>query len=138
MNYLLDVNTRLAAIWSHHEHHEKVRRWFARIDGVATCPLSQLGFARVSSHSHLGYCIESEQAFSALRTFLSDPSHLFIHDDVSVSDRIPRSDLITGPAQTTDHYLAALARPHALTVATLDEPLARALPNEPQLIALIR
>jgi toxin-antitoxin system PIN domain toxin len=136
--YLLDVNVLMALLWENHEHHQISRRWLRGVNGFATCPVSQLGFARVSSHPLLGYSMSPEQAFSILRRFLADPRHRFIPDDLSCEDRVVRTDLMGGPNQITDRYLAALARHHRLSLATFDEPLATALVNEPGLVHLIR
>jgi uncharacterized protein len=54
VNFLLDVNLLMALLWENHEHHQIARRWFRGFANFATCPVSQLGFARVSSHPLLG------------------------------------------------------------------------------------
>jgi toxin-antitoxin system PIN domain toxin len=48
--FLLDVNVLLALAWPTHVHHAAAHRWFAenRAAGWATCPLTQLGFVRLS------------------------------------------------------------------------------------------
>jgi predicted nucleic acid-binding protein len=40
--------------------------------------------------------------------------------------------------QITDKYLVALARHHAFSLATLDEPLVRSFTNEPALVELVQ
>jgi len=40
--------------------------------------------------------------------------------------------------QITDYYLVALTRQHCLSLATLDEPLARAFASESALVQLVR
>jgi hypothetical protein len=37
--------------------------------------VGQLGFARISAHPMLGFCLSPEQAFGVLRRFLADPRH---------------------------------------------------------------
>lgn len=138
MTFLLDVNCLMALLWENHEHHRVARRWFQPVASFATCPVSQLGFARVSSNPLLGYGMSPEQAFSVLRHFLADPRHRFIPDDLSCEDRIVRTDLMRSANQITDRYLVALARQHKATLATFDEPLATALRQEPGLTELIR
>lgn len=138
MIYLLDVNALMALLWENHEHHGRVRTWFQRVSGFATCPVSQLGFARVSSHPLLGYGISPEDAFGVLRQLIADSRHQFISDDLSCADRVVRTDLMAGPNQITDRYLIALARQHQCSLATLDEPLARAFAAEPALVQLVR
>jgi predicted nucleic acid-binding protein len=55
VTFLLDVNLFMALLWENHEHHQIARRWFRSVNGFLTCPVAQLGFARVSSHPLLGY-----------------------------------------------------------------------------------
>jgi toxin-antitoxin system PIN domain toxin len=128
----------MALLWENHEHHQIARSWLRSVNAFATCPVSQLGFARVSSHPMLGYGMSPDQAFTVLRHFLSDSRHQFIADDLSCADRIVRTDLMRGANQVTDHYLVALARQHKLALATFDEPLDRALRSESGLVTLIR
>jgi predicted nucleic acid-binding protein len=64
---LLDVNLLMALLWENHEHHTRARSWFKGVSGFATCPVVQLGFARVSSHPLLGYGLTPELAFGVLR-----------------------------------------------------------------------
>lgn len=138
MTVLLDVNVLMALLWENHEHHAKVRAWFKSVPAFATCPVSQLGFARVSSHPLLGYGLTPDDAFGVLRKILADPRHHFISDDLSSADRVVRTDLMTGPNQITDRYLVALARQHGCSLATLDEPLVKSFAAEPSLVLLVR
>jgi uncharacterized protein len=137
MTVLLDANLLMALLWENHEHHQTARNWFLGVRNFATCPVSQLGFARVSSHPLLGYSMSPDRAFGVLRQLLSDPRHRFVPDDLSCEDRIVRTDLMRGANQVTDHYLVGLARQHGLTLATFDEPLARAFADSPDLVALV-
>jgi toxin-antitoxin system PIN domain toxin len=134
---LLDVNLLMALLWENHEHHSKVRSWFKGVSSFATCPVAQLGFARVSSHPLLGYGMTPDAAFGVLRQFLADPRHQFMPDDLSCTDRVVRTELMAGANQITDRYLVALARQHGFSLATLDEPLARSFVNEPSLVELV-
>src|SRR5437016_659491 len=138
MTFLLDVNVLMALLWENHEHHQVARRWFRQITDFATCPVTQPGFARVSSHPALGYSMSPDQAFSVLRAFLADARHKFVPDDLSCDDRVVRTDLMNSANQITDHYLVALARHHHLTLATFDEKLASAFVKESDLVQLIR
>jgi toxin-antitoxin system PIN domain toxin len=138
MTFLLDVNVLMALLWENHEHHRTARKWLHRVTNFATCPMAQLGFARVSSHPTLGYSMSPDQAFGVLRGLLADPRHLFVPDDLSCTDRILRTDLMAGANQITDHYLVAIARKHKQTLATFDEGLANAFSNEADLVQLVR
>ena len=138
MTFLLDVNLLMALLWEHPEQHQTARAWLRRVTAFATCPVSQLGFARVSSHPLLGYSLLPDQAFGVLRRFLADSRHRFVPDDLNCTDRVVRTDLMGGANQVTDPYLVALARQHGLTLATFDEPLARAFTSETRLVELVR
>jgi toxin-antitoxin system PIN domain toxin len=138
MTFLLDVNVLMALLWENHEHHQVARAWFREITDFATCPVTQLGFARVSSHPALGYSMSPDQAFSVLRTFLADARHRFISDDLSCEDRVVRTDLMASANQVTDHYLVALARKHSFALATFDESLTNTFRQETDLVQLVR
>src|SRR5438067_358323 len=128
----------MALLWENHEQHEPARRWLRRMTEFATCPVSQLGFARISSHPMLGYGMSPEQAFGVLRRLLADARHRFVPDDLSCEDRVLLTERIQSANHVTDHYLAALARQHGLTLATFDEALSRAFPDEPGLVELVQ
>jgi uncharacterized protein len=115
----------MALLWENHERHIAARRWLSRVERFSTCPLTQLGFARISSHPLLGYGMVPEDAFALLRRFTADPRHQFIADDLSCQDRVLRTEKLRGANEITDHYLIALARAHSCLFATLDETLAR-------------
>jgi toxin-antitoxin system PIN domain toxin len=134
---LLDVNLLMALLWENHEQHTVARSWFKNVSAFATCPVVQLGFARVSSHPLLGYGLTPELAFGVLRQFIADPRHQFIPDDLSCADRIVRTELMTGANQITDRYLVGLARQHGFSLATLDAPLAKSFAAEAGLIELL-
>jgi uncharacterized protein len=138
MTFLFDVNVLMALLWENHEHHQLARGWLRGVRDFATCPVTQLGFARVSSHPALGYSMSPDQAFSVLRSFLSDQRHHFVSDDLSCVDRVVRTDVMTSANQITDHYLVALARHHRFTLATFDEPLAKTFAKESDLVQLVR
>jgi uncharacterized protein len=131
---LLDVNLLMALLWENHEHHTKARAWLKNVSAFATCPVVQLGFARVSAHPLLGYGLTPELAFGVLRQFIADPRHEFIPDDLSCTDRVVRTELMAGANQITDRYLVALARQHGFSLATFDEPLAKSFADETNLV----
>jgi len=66
---LLDVNLLVALLWENHEHHYRARRWLGTVTEFATCPVTQLGFARISSHPMLGYGTSPEHAFGCYAVF---------------------------------------------------------------------
>ena len=138
MTRLLDVNMLMAPLWENHEQHNLARSWFRGVSAFATCPVVQLGFARVSSHPLLGYGLTPEMAFGVLRQFIADPRHEFISDDLSCTDRVVRTDLMASANQITDRYLVALARQHGFSLATFDQPLARSTADEIGLVELVK
>ncbi len=137
MRHLLDVNLLMALLWENHEPHERARRWLRPKREFATCPVIQLGFARISSHPMLGYGMSPEQAFGILRRFLADSRHHFVPDDLSCADRALLTENIQNTNRVTDHYLVALARQHGLALATFDQQLSRGFPGEPDLVVLV-
>jgi hypothetical protein len=129
---LLDVNVLLALGWAEHEAHEVVVERLSQgsTSTWVTCPITQLGFIRISSTSGVfSYALRPDQAKAALAALCSDERHRFISDHPSVLD----CDLamLDGPRQTTDAYLVALARHHGLRLLTLDKRLAQPFPGEP-------
>ena len=137
MTRLLDVNVLMALLWENHEQHGRARQWLQTVTEFATCPVSQLGFARISSHPMLGYGMSPEQAFGVLRKLLADSRHRFVADDLSCEDRVLLTERIPGTNHVTDHYLAALARQHGLCLATFDAALSKAFPDEPGLVEAV-
>jgi len=91
--YLLDVNVLIAAIWQDHQDQPRVEAWL-RAKQTATCPISELGFLRISPESFRGR---------------------FIPDDFS-----PQRIAAESSRQFTDLYLAELAERHRMKLATLD------------------
>ena len=123
MTRLLDINLLIALLWSHHEHHRVARRWFAGVRRFATCPLTQLGFVRVSSNPAIGYALEVTVAREVLRDLTKHPRHTFWADGISVLDRAVPG--VIGTSQLTDAYLLGLAVHRRGRLATLDQGIAR-------------
>jgi len=64
MTRLLDINVLLAIAWPQHVHHARVKRWLLAQTArgklsIATCPLTQLGFLRISMNIK-GYAADFE------------------------------------------------------------------------------
>ena len=113
MRYLLDVNVLLAAVWSNHPQFVVVDACL-KGKSVVVCPISELGFLRVSSNKKaIGVSMES--ARKALGKLLSETGATRIADDLPALDsRAQSSDPLT------DQYLASLAARHGCRLATLD------------------
>ncbi|HEU0189735.1 MAG TPA: TA system VapC family ribonuclease toxin [Mycobacterium sp.] len=123
---LLDVNALVALAWDPHIHHARMRRWFADNDnaapGWATCPITESGFVRVSTHPKvLPSPIGVADALRVLTSLRAHQGHRFLVDDVSpVDDDVPA---IVGHRQVTDAQLLTLARRRGVRLVTFDAAL---------------
>ena len=122
--YLLDVNVLIALTWPHHVHHLVTRSWFDR-EGCAswaTCPITELGFVRVSSNPNAIRDADSPPEAVAVLKRLTDLSgHHFWRDDLPVRATGPLAALsLVGHRQVTDAYLVALAEHNGGKLATLE------------------
>jgi predicted nucleic acid-binding protein len=57
MTYLLDVSALIALLWDGHVHHDRVTAWQLS-NTLATCPLTDLGFLRISTQPVFGATVE--------------------------------------------------------------------------------
>ena len=113
MTYLIDVSTLLAWIWRDHEHHNRVMVWQSG-KAVATCPLTELGFLRVSTQSVFGASIE--EARQLLNAWQRKSLPAFLPCDLPALKGTPPPF----SSRTTDFYLGDLARKYGMLWATLD------------------
>jgi len=124
MTFLLDVNVLIALAWPNHIHHQPVRQWFDRHHekGWATCPLTQLGFIRISSNPRfVDGAVTPIDARSLLTRAVSRSEHVFWPDDVDwTKNDAPVPSFVVGHRQVTDAYLVSLARCNKGRLATLD------------------
>lgn len=130
--HLLDVNLLIALAWPTHVHHEPAHRWFRKHagEGWATCPMTQVGFVRISSNpSIIPAAVPAPAALEALRGFVASPQHVFWPDDLSLADRGFPPGILAGHRQVTDAYLVSLAIRHGGRLATLDRSVAALLPS---------
>lgn len=114
MSHLLDVNFILACAWQSHASHAKARAWLEAQSSFATCPISELGFLRVSINP--GYRAAYADALAALEDITGRKGAQFIAADLPAA----KMPAVTSHADTTDAYLVALAKAHGLKLATLD------------------
>jgi toxin-antitoxin system PIN domain toxin len=117
MRYLLDVNALIAAIWTNHPDHAKANAWLQGKE-LATCPLSELGFLRISTNPK---ALNSDMATSRrlLEAFLQKHKPHFIPADLpALKSSAQKSE------QVTDCYLAELAARKEAKLATLDTGIA--------------
>jgi hypothetical protein len=114
VKYLLDVSTLIALLWPQHVHHQRARSWMAGRSPVL-CPITELGFIRVSTSSVFN--LDMDSARKLLADFIADEKPEWIPADTRALDGVPAPT----SAKTTDWYLANLAAAHGLKWATLDE-----------------
>ena len=125
---LLDVNTLLALGWAEHEAHDTVVKCLGATKQWATCPITQLGFVRISSTGGIfSRTLLPLQAHAALTTLCADKQHRFIAEHPSVLDC--DFSQLSGPRQTTDAYLLALAEQNRMRLLTFDRRLFNAFPG---------
>lgn len=119
MKYLLDVNALIAAVWTDHVHHPVVDAWI-KGKALATNPLSELGFLRISTHPKaLG--APMADARRLLKDFITQHQVEFVEADLpALESQASKSE------EVTDAYLAELANRRNLKLATLDRTLSHA------------
>ena len=111
MTWLLDVSAVVAYLVKSHEHHACVSAWRAGKE-LALCPITELGFLRVACA--LGFGIRD--ARETLIEFVREEHTLFLPCDRRAFD----GPTAGSARQTTDIYLAELARSRGWRLATLD------------------
>lgn len=128
MMVLPDVNVLVAIAWPEHTFHAAAVAWFdAHADGGwATCPITELGFLRISANATVVEApVRPNQAAALLAELQRIGDHQFWADDIqlSTSELFPLDRLI-GHRQVTDAYLLAICGQHGAMLATFDRGLA--------------
>jgi uncharacterized protein len=114
MTYLLDISVLMALLWETHVHHDRVTKWQENLP-LAVCPLTELGFLRISTQPSFGLTVEAGRKI--LGAWKQSRKPRFVPCDV---DALATDAPSTG-SRTTDFYLASLAAAHGMALATLDE-----------------
>jgi toxin-antitoxin system PIN domain toxin len=126
--YLLDVNLLIALAWPQHVHHAQAHAWFDQTGGKswASCPLTQLGFARISSNPKIiAQAVSPREALAMLERMTALPGHAFWPDELSPMGQHTFGSLqLVGHRQITDAYLLALCRHRKGRLATMDRGVA--------------
>ena len=132
MTFLLDLNVLLALAWPSHVHHGIAHEWFAGEGSLrwATCPVTQLGFVRLSSNpSFTSDAVTPTAALAMLGAMTALDGHEFWPDDVDCATSVFSAGIdMTVHRQVTDAYLFSLARARSGCLATLDRRMHRILP----------
>jgi len=118
VTHLLDVNALIALLWPSHVHHSRLKAWSAG-KSLALCPISELGFIRISTAPTGQFNLAMQDARNLLQNFISQEQPAFIACDIRALDGIPAPS----SAKSTDWYLANLADKHDIKLATLDSAL---------------
>jgi predicted nucleic acid-binding protein len=116
MTYLLDVSTLIALLWDLHVHNERATRWQEKAT-LAICPLTELGFLRISTQPSFGATVA--EARKMLRDWKRARKPEFVPCDLDSLD----SDEPSTGTRTTDFYLASLAAKHGMRLAMLAESI---------------
>jgi predicted nucleic acid-binding protein len=114
VTYLLDISVLLAWLWDKHEHHRRVLAWEPG-KSIAICPLTELGFLRISTSPAFGATMQ--QAREILQDWLRQRQPQFIPCDVRALD----GAIAPTSGKTSDFYFGNLASSHSMQWATLDE-----------------
>lgn len=134
--YLLDVNVLIALTWPTHVHHAAALLWFRKkaSAGWATCPLTQLGFARVSSNPGIiRDAVTPREAVAMLKRLVDLPGHRFWPDEISLESAGPFASLtLVGHRQLTDAYLLSLVQQREGKLATLDRGIGSLIADREQ------
>ena len=124
---LPDGNVLIAFKHLDHAEHAKAKSFFSKSPKIATCPITELNLVR--GLMQLNY--SGKEADELLADFISRHRARLIADDIS-AEKI--KGLCRGHRETTDAYLAELAKAHGLTVGTLDKSFAKKFPGIVNLI----
>ena len=114
---LPDVNLLLAYGWRSHFKHEECRSWLDSLPSFKTCPVTELGFLRVSMSP--GYRASIVDAIHVLNSITQKSTSNLIHCDISASF----IEKVTYYKDTTDAYLIELSRKHSCRLANANKEL---------------
>jgi uncharacterized protein len=124
MKFLLDVNALVALGYGPHEFHERVSLWIERSRRkakleLATCSITELGFARVLSSAGPYQSTVLQAKALLLHLKRSEKLSFVFLDDAHDISRLP--GWVFAPRQITDGHLLSLARANSFQLATLDQ-----------------
>ena len=125
---LADGNLIIAKVWTPHESNGAAETFFAQHKKVDICAITELNLVRfLMQKGHTG-----KEADRLLKNFITKHRANFLACDLSAAGVSAECD---GHRQTTDTYLAMLAKKHSIKLATLDEPLKMRFPDLVELVA---
>ncbi len=110
----MDVSALVALLWENHEQHSTVKSCWAG-KPLVLCPITELGFVRVSSSPAHNATVE--EAREILADFIEAHAPGFVAADLRILD----ASTAPSSGKSTDWYLADLAVAHKMKWATLDK-----------------
>jgi len=117
LSHLLDVNFLIACGWESHAEHIQASRWLSQAKSFATCPISEMGFLRVSLSP--AYGASFGDATETLGAITRMGGHRFLRDPTRAQALPP----VSTSKDVTDAHLVHLARRYRLKLATFDGAL---------------
>jgi len=118
----------IALAWPQHIYHAHAHAWFGATgrQAWATCPITQLGFVRISANPKIiPQAVSPRQAVAMLDRILAVSGHEFWFDDIAPTGAASFASLaLGGHRQVTDACLLALAQHHDGKLATFDHGIA--------------
>lgn len=114
MKILLDVNILLACGWQTHKFHKECSAWLNSLESYTLCPITKLGFLRISMSPALGASFAD--AMTLVKWFAKSPRAHQLACDQNIAS-MPQ---VSSYKDTTDAYLVYLAACHGHRLATLD------------------
>ena len=118
---LPDTNVLLAIAWPNHQHHRLAQAWFGQTapKGWATCALTELGFARLSSNpAFTAEAASPSDAIELLLALRKFGRHVFWAQMPSIAAL--RQLPLAGHQQLNDALLVKLAEQHRGVLVTFD------------------
>jgi predicted nucleic acid-binding protein len=117
LSHLLDVNFLIACGWESHSEYIRANRWLSGVKAFATCPITEMGFLRVSLSPAYGASFANARA--ALDAIAGLRTHRFVRDATRAQSLPP----VGTSKDVTDAHLVHLARRYRLKLATFDAAL---------------
>ena len=124
---LPDGNVLIAFKHLDHADHPKAKTFFSKHPKIVTCPITELNLVR--GLMQLNYT--GKEADELLADFISKHRARLVAANISAKKIKGHCQ---GHRETTDAYLAELAKAHALAVVTLDKSFAKKFPGTVELI----
>jgi toxin-antitoxin system PIN domain toxin len=123
---LVDVNVWLALLQADHDHHQKARRWFGRLQSGESqmCRLTQLSLLRLLTNRAVmkSDVLSNSSAWDVVAGLLSDERVGFAPEPAGIDEHLSAYVSLGVPANqvVSDAYLAAFAFAMSCPLVTFD------------------